>query len=246
MAYLLVTPHWKGLPGTSQIDAGRPLLWAHGHSHCGGSDGQATTSSRLSMQHAVFWSCQILGNFTRLPNCHFTNWKNILGAFPVLTNHHAYDQPSIILHSSTEQRHCKFPGKPGSHSLPSSFDPFPDSAKKSSLAFFRSVLDPQSGWHPVNFSRSKLRIWAHYGSVHFQKIPTSTIGLTLRPTPAPSWPPAVAAANNSLHLALCKCFLRSKASVPSSGGWKLLNCWFPQRCNRDWYHLGSLKKHHNQ
>lgn len=80
----------------------------------------------------------------------------------------------------------------------------------------------------------------------FPKNQTSTIGLTLRPTPAPSWPPAVAAANNSLHLALCKCFLRSKASVPSSGGWKLLNCWFPQQCHRDWYHLGSLKERHNQ
>lgn len=169
MAYLLVVPHWKGLPGTSQIDAGRPLLWAHGHSHCGGSDGQATTSSRLSMQHAVFWSCQILGNFTRLPNCHFTSWKKIQDAFPVLTNHHAYDQPSVMLHSSIEQRHCKFPGKPGSHSLPSSFDPFPDSAKQSSPAFFRSVPSTsavQSYWFGLTMAqfiskKSNFNHWAH-------------------------------------------------------------------------------------
>ena len=87
-----------------------------------------------------------------------------------------------MLHSSIEQRHCKFPGKPGSHSLPSSFDPFPDSAKQSSLPFFRSVLDPQNGWRPVNFSHSKLLIWAHYGSVHFQKI-------QLQPFRSPYAPP---------------------------------------------------------
>ena len=81
----------------------------------------------------------------------------------------------------------------------------------------------------------------------FPKNPTSTIRLTLRPTRAPSWPPAVAAANSSLHLALCKCFLQSKASVPSSCGWKL---WIvKQTCIVGLHnnataigtHLGSLK-----
>ena len=139
--------------------------------------------ARACCSMRVFKPCQIPRSFRRLPT--------LISTFPTVIAptgkksevHFRFLQTTILMinrpscyTSSIEQLRCKFPGEPGSHSLPFSFDPFPDSAKQSSLAVFQSILVPQSGWRPLNFSLSNLMIWAHHGSIHSAKIQFQPFG----------------------------------------------------------------------